>query len=167
MKGLIIMMEYNGYSIESIKKIYEIGKSCKSIEEIVNKMGNKGLDAIAIAEAGMKYGDSMTIEEKSWYRIGEPAVDIYGACYKNSYNFANDCPEDGVSVVTESWLNSLKSVFFGAHDNKELASKGIYEIKGVMIGFGGDDEPLIYPTDWAKKTRVKTFNGLKKLVKNA
>jgi hypothetical protein len=160
-------IEYNAYSIESIRKIYSIGKSCKSIEEVVDKMNGKSLDAIMIAEAGMKYGDSITIEEKTWYRIGEPAVNVYEACYKNSYNFADDCPEDGVSVVTESWLDSVKAVFFGAHDNDKLASRGIYEIKGVMIGFGGDDEPLIYPTDWAKKTKVKTLNGLKKLIKNA
>lgn len=49
-------------------------------------------------------------EIREYYRIGEPRCDGHG-CYLPSYNFAEDRPENGVSVVTTAWLNSFKSVF--------------------------------------------------------
>ena len=48
-----------------------------------------------------------------------------------------------------------------------MKNRGIYRIKGIQIGFGGDDEPVIYATDWAEKTRIRTFTGLEKAVKTA
>ena len=94
-------------------------------------------------------------------------MDWHGDCYKSSYNYADERPEDGISVVTIEWLHSLKSVFFGAHDDDKLKNRGVYRIKGIQIGFGGDDEPVIYATDWAEKTRIRTFTGLEKAVKTA
>lgn len=165
------MNKYNGYSVNTIKKLFEIGKEFASknmtTEEAIEalfEIGYYDTDSINIVKAGMMYGDRIVIEEKTWYRVGEPTIDTYGSCYKNSYNFAEDRAESGVSVVTTNWLNSLKSVFFGAHDNNKLKNSGVYKIKGVQIGFGGDDEPVIYATDWAEKTRIKTFAGLKKAV---
>lgn len=167
-------MKYNGYSGKTVKRLFEIGKECEqkgmTASEVVDRLAELGFtndEAYNIAFAGMKYGDRITIiEEKNWYRIGEPAMDWYGGCYKSSYNYADGCPEEGISVVTTEWLHSLKSIFYGAHDDDKLKSRGVYRIKGVQIGFGGDDEPVIYATGWAEKTRIRTFSGLEKAVKN-
>lgn len=166
-------MTYNAYGIKTITKLFELGKEFKeknmNTSEVVDalwELGYQDVESLNIVSAGMNYGDRIdTIEERTYYRIGEPIVDSYGSFYKNSYNYAEDRPEIGISVVTENWMNSLKSVFFGAHDNEKLKAKGIYKIKGVQIGFGGDDEPLIYATDWAEKTQIHTVNGLMKAIK--
>lgn len=168
------MPKYNGYSEKVIKRLFEIGMDCEqegmTAYEVVDRLAEQGFtsdDSYNIALAGMKYGDRITIKEKIWYRIGEPVLDWYGDCYKSSYNYSDERPEDGVSVVTIEWLHSLKAVFFGAHDGNKLKNRGVYKIKGVQIGFGGDDEPVIYATDWAEKTRIHTFKGLEKAVKTA
>lgn len=167
------MKKYNGYSGKTVKRLFELGKEYEqkgmTTSEVINCLAELGFEsdeACEIAFAGMKYGDRIAIEEKNWYRIGEPAIDWYGDCYKNSYNYADERPEEGISVVTSKWLHSLKSVFFGAHDDATLKSRGVYRIKGVQIGFGGDDEPVIYATDWAERTKIRTFAGLEKAVKN-
>lgn len=166
--------KYNGYSEKVIRQLFEIGRACGQEEmtayDVVDRLAEQGYasdDAYDIAIAGMKYGDRIVIEEKIWYRIGEPALDWYGNCYKSSYNYADERPEDGISVVTIEWLHSLKSVFFGAHDDNKLKNRGVYKIRGIQIGFGGDDEPVVYATDWAEKTRIRTFTGLEKAVKTA
>lgn len=105
-------------------------------------------------------------EIKTFYRIGRPREDGYGFYYP-SYNFADDRPEEGVSVVTEEWLNSLKSVFFGTSD-EDIRKKGVYSIVGFAIpNVGGDGETLIFPTEYAKNTRIRTRNGLLKAIKNS
>lgn len=105
-------------------------------------------------------------EIKTFYRIGRPREDGYGFYYP-SYNFADDRPEEGVSVVTEEWLNSLKSVFFGTSD-EDIRKKGVYSIVGFAIpNVGGDGETLIFPTEYAKNTRIRTRSGLLKAIKNS
>ncbi len=37
--------------------------------------------------------------------------------------------------------------------------------KGVIIDYGGDDEPLIYPTDWAEKTSICCKDDILKAIK--
>lgn len=81
-----------------------------------------------------------------------------------SYNFAEDRPEDGVSVVTAAWLNSFKSVFFNTTD-ENISKRGVYKIKGFSLpGTGGDNETMICPMDWAVKTDIKTREDLEKAV---
>ncbi len=162
---------YNSYSFESIKKLWKMAKDFSerrlTTEEEINELCEKGytdMDAICIVTSFVTLNQFDTIEEKEYYRIGEPRIDEYGPCYLHSFNFADDKRESGVSVATTGWLNSMKSVFFGAHDNDKLRARGVYKIKGVIIGFGGDDEPLIYPTDWAEKTRIRTLAGLRKVL---
>lgn len=101
-------------------------------------------------------------EIKTYYRIGKPQIDECGSFYKPSYNFSDQKYEPGVSVVTESWLNSLKSVFWNAESR--CKTHGIYSFRGVQIGLGGDDEPVVMPIEWAKKERVSSISGLKKLI---
>lgn len=160
-------MKYNGYSVNQFKEIYNMGIGCKTVYEVMDKLEMNGyhdVKSTEIACLGMENGEA-EIEEKTWYRIGEPIVEMYGNYYKNSYNYAEDRPEAGISVINSQWLNSLKSIFFGVIE--KVKTVGVYEIKGIQIGTGGDDEPLIYATDWAKKTRIRSVSGLRKLVKNA
>lgn len=161
-------MKYNGYSVEIITKLFEIGKQQLDVDaalDAVEKIANPADEWVwAIVEGGKQYGDEIDkLEEKTYYRIGEPRICRWDDNYYPSHNFAEDRNEIGVSVVTEAWLHSLKSIFFGA--DERCKTRGVWEIKGVLIGFGGDDEPLIVPTDWAKKTRVRSLSGLTKLVK--
>jgi hypothetical protein len=165
------MEKYDAYGIKGITKLFNLAKEFAennmNNHEVVYtlmEMGYNDPDAMNIVDSAMKYGDKLTVEEKIWYRIGEPITNAYGNAYKASYNYAEDRPENGISVVTADWMHSLKSVFFGAHDNDTIKTKGIYKIKGVQIGFGGDDEPLIYATDWAEKTDITTVDELEKVV---
>ena len=165
------MEKYDAYGIKGITKLFNLAKEFAEknmkIHEVVYtlmEMGYNDPDAINIVDAAMKYGNKLTAEEKIWYRIGEPIINAHGNAYKASYNYAEDRPESGISVVTANWMHSLKSVFFGAHDDDTIKAKGIYKIKGVQIGFGGDDEPLIYATDWAEKTDITTVDELEKVV---
>mgnify|MGYP004668670961 CR=1 FL=1 len=165
------MTKYNAYGLKTIKKYVEMGKQAAlngtPLDVIANQLFESGVyssEPMKFVEAGYRYGDKIEIVEREFYRIGEPAIGCYGNCYHASYNYAEDAPEEGISVVTNDWLHSMKSVFFGAHDDEKLRSRGVYKIKGVVVGFGGDDEPLIYATDWAKKTRIRTYNGLEKAV---
>lgn len=160
-------MKYNCYSIKTLNKYLEVAKDFrgKGLDpyQLLKELKVLGYTSCSDVSMITNLIDSEveTIEEKTYYRIGEPVIDTYGNYYKPSYNFADDRPEIGVSVVTISWLNSLKSVFFGAHDPEKLKVRGIYEIKGVCIGFGG----LIYPTGWAKKTKLRSVSGLIKALK--
>ena len=165
------MTNYNAYGLKTIKKYAEIGKQFAqeglTWEKIMDRLPESKIfdqDILKFVDIGYRYGDKIEIVEREFYRIGEPRFCHEGNYYYPSYNYAEDRPENGISVVTTAWLHNLKSVFFGAHDDEKLRSRGIYKIKGVVIGFGGDNEPLIYATDWAKKTRIRTYNGLEKAV---
>ena len=100
---------------------------------------------------------------ETFYRIGNCRQDETYNYYYNSWNFADDRREIGVSVITKEWLNSLKSVFFGTSTEK-IKARGIYKIEGIVIGRGGDGEPLIIPTSWAEKTKIRILKGLKKIL---
>lgn len=161
-------MKYNEYSLTTIKKIIEQGKNLRNRFSTMDELEMNTdfrFDELRFVEIGFNFPD-FEPNVAEFYRIGEPAVDNYSGCYKNSWNFAEDRREDGVSVVTTAWLNSMKSVFFGSTD-EHIKARGIYKIKGFALPTtGGDDEPLIVPLDWAEKTKIRTRNGLAKAVKN-
>jgi hypothetical protein len=168
------MERYNSYSTQTVKKLFEFGNECYeggindyAVLDKLNAMGFTDDISWHLVAAGMKYGDRITtIEEKWWYRIGAPRICEEGDYYYCSFNFAEEKSEMGISVATSEWLESFKAIFFGAHDDEKLKNRGIYKIKGIQIGFGGDDEPVIYATDWAEKTRIRSVSGLKKALKN-
>ena len=158
---------HNSYGVKGVKKYIKAGQECEDRDELTRKIYSSDLDsdAIHLMELGFKNKDFdvETMKISTYLRIGEPS-EAYDQ-YQSSYNSADDVMEDGVSVVTSAWLKSMKSVFFGS-SNDDLKRKGVYEIKGIRLpSTGGDDETLIYPTDWAKKTSIKTNSGLKKAVK--
>lgn len=161
-------MKYNQYSFSTIKKLINIGQTAakegKSEYEVCDLIEEPS--EAEFIYLGYQNPDYEIGEIREYYRIGEPREDGHGS-YLPSYNFAEDRPEDGVSVVTTAWLNSYKSVFFNTTDEK-IASRGIYKIKGFALpGVGGDDETMICPMDWAVKTDIRTRDDLEKAVMEA
>ena len=163
-------MKYNQYPLNYIKKLIVKGQEAtKEFNSIDSFLYSIDYDFGEEEFLGLGFKnpdfDVDSIEIKEYYRIGEPVLDYGGKSY-NSYNFAEERSEAGVSVVTTEWLHSLKSIFFGTDDNK-IASKGVYKIKGFAIPHvGGDDETLIIPMDFAEKTDIKTRDELEKAVEN-
>lgn len=157
--------EYNEYPFSRIERFIEKGKKAREEEK------NEAELAYMASSLGefefMKLGyDNPNFEPiiGEFYRIGEPRKDGYGK-YKPSWNYAEDKPEDGVSVVTSAWLNSMKSVFFNTTD-ENIEKRGVYKIRGFALpSSGGDEETLICPLDWAEKTRIRTRDGLERAVK--
>lgn len=161
-------MKYNQYSLNFVKKLIARGqKAAKEYDKLDDFLYNIDFDfgEEKFLTMGFKNPDFDvdSIEIKEYYRIGEPVLGADGK-YKNSYNFAEERPEVGVSVVTTAWLHSLKSIFFGTDDDK-IASKGVYKIKGFAVpNVGGDDETLIIPMDFAEKTDIKSRDELERVV---
>lgn len=163
--------KYNSWNLENIKRIYEFAKELHglSVYEQYDRLPEKyamDSDAATLMSAftdAIDHNLDLTLEVKDFYRIGEPRMN-YDGTYRPSWNYADNKPELGISVVTSEWLDSFKAIFFGAHDDEKLATRGIYKIKGVQITTGGDDEPLIYAMDWAEKTKIRTLEGLRKAV---
>ena len=157
--------EYNEYSFSRIKRFIEKGK----------KERKEGKDEVELAYTASSLGEFEFLKLGydnpgfepiigEFYRIGEPREDGYGK-YKPSWNYAEDRPEDGVSVVTSAWLKSMKSVFFNTTD-ENIEKRGVYKIRGFALpSSGGDEETLICPLDWAEKTRIRTRDGLERAVK--
>lgn len=159
---------YNQYSLKTIRRLVKEGaeasRKFRTVEEmIVNSDYSLGeLEFVCI---GFHNPDFVPGEAEVFYRIGEPRLNRMDGCYARSYNYVEDRPESGVSVVTTGWLRSMKSVFFGATDDK-IADRGVWKVKGLRLpSSGGDDEILIIPVDWAEKTRIKTRAGLERAVK--
>lgn len=116
-----IKASYDAWGINSINKFMKIGIECREsgmsepecVHHAVYELNVEGSEAITFVASGYRYGSEFyPAKIKTWYRIGEPRQDIYNGAYHNSYNFAEDKPEDGVSVISESWLHSTKSIFF-------------------------------------------------------
>lgn len=163
----MIDMKYNEYSFEKIKKLIAEGRAAamkgQSMMDFLYSTDYK-LQEYRFAAMGFENVDFIPGEIREFYRIGEPIIDE-GGCYKNSYNYKDNRPENGVSVVTTKWLDSITSIFFGTSDDI-IAKRGIYKIRGFIIpGSGGDGEPLICPMGWAEKTRIRTRAGLYRAVK--
>lgn len=158
---------YNGYSYKTIKKLISKGQEFSKKYSTLNELlysENVSFDEWELIALGYENPNYIP-QIGTFYRIGEPILDIHKGCYRPSYNFAEDRSEEGVSVVTTKWLNSLKSIFWGADDEK-IKKLGVYKITGVILPYvGGDDEITIFPLDYAKKTYIKTRNGLERAVK--
>lgn len=164
------MEKYNQYSISKIKNLIaqgaEAANDYASIDDLLYSH-DYTLSEFELVEIGFQNPNFVPGEVKEYYRIGEPIIDKFTGTYKPSYNFADDKPEIGVSVVTIEWLNSFKSIFFGTSD-EDIEAKGVYKIKGIELpSTGGDDETLILPIDWAVKTKIRTRAGLKAAVKKS
>lgn len=162
--------DYNSYSLDTVKRLIKRGQQLsEKYDNFTKLMYNESLNFGETKFIGIGFDNptfnTELLKTQKFLRIGEPAVDSFGNEYLASYNHGGDYRENGVSVVTSSWLKSMKSVFFVSSDEK-LASRGVYEIEGIDLNFqGGDDETLIYPTSWAKKTNIKSRKKLETVVK--
>ena len=160
-------MEYNEYSFEKIKELIAEGQAASnkydSLEDLIYSK-DYSLSAFEYIELGYDNPDWKIGDIETYYRIGEPIIDELAGKYKSSYNYADDRPECGVSVITTKWLHSFKSIFFGTSD-EDLQRRGVYKITGFALpSTGGDDELLVKPLDWAVKTRIRTRDGLERAV---
>lgn len=163
-------MNYNVCDFSVLKRAAKIGEKYRGRDwnkiteaELADEIiyYDLGEEAYLVALAAVKY--DITFEVKTWYRVGEPCIDYMAQRYNPSYNYAEGHYEAGVSVCSEQWLHSMKSMF-SFTDTRVLRGRGIWEIRGFQIGAGGDDEPLIFPVDWAKRLRVYSRAALEKLV---
>lgn len=141
------------YDMNDIKSVYEMAKKLNPPKE---SFLEKDFEADFLFECTRKFGFPIlniagsaynsyhrngyipTFEIKKWYRIGKPILDEGGFTYKNSWNFAENRREDGISVITKEWLNSFKAIFFNITD-EAVQKKGIYEIEGFVIGKGKEN----------------------------
>ena len=168
---------YTHGSKEQIKELIRMGQQAEDNAELRYLAEDRyGRDAYPLLRMGYENPDMNVdeyvdnLKEKEYYRVGEPRVRVgyngdHDYYYDLSNNFADDRPEYGVSAISGDWLNSLKSTFYGTDDAK-LKARGIYKVKGIELPYtGGDGEPMIFPTDWAEKTRIRTRAGLEKAVK--
>lgn len=127
-------MKYNEYSYETIKKLIAEGQEFKKkgwTEEEIVWNNDYCLSESRFVMIGYNNPDFILGEIKEFYRIGEPAIDSYG-CYLSSFNRPEDRREDGVSIVTSSWLSSWSGLFFGT-DDETIARRGVYKIKGFLL----------------------------------
>lgn len=163
-------LKFDQYSLDTIIKLINQGKemSDKYNGNYINFAYSEDYDRFTFSQLdfvniGFTYPDFIPTVD-TFYRIGCPRLAENGNYYP-SYNFAENKPEAGISVVTENWLNSFKSVFFGTSD-EDIKNKGVYKIVGFKLpDTGGDDEPLIIALQEAQKTRIKTRKGLMRAVK--
>lgn len=154
---------YNAYSYKTFCRLVKEGQDAqragKSDDDLFREYAFMDFNVVMI---GYDNPDWIPEEPKTFYRIGEPILDELAGEYRSSFNFMDNCPEMGVSVINKDWIESMRAVFFGISSDK-LAKRGVYEIEGIRLPYkGGDGEPLIYPTNWAKKTRIQTVAGLKR-----
>lgn len=156
-------MEYSRLSINAIKKIGEhaiADGEQAAFSWAIDTYGPWILDWISpIIRASIN--GTIDFTEREYYRIGEP-IATPADCYSPSFNFADQHFEHGVSVVSIGWLHSLKSVFFNAETR--CKTRGVWKITGISLTVGGDDEPVIYPTSWAVKTKIRSVSGLERAV---
>lgn len=159
-------VEYNEYSYETIKRLISEGQKAAKEYDSINDFlyaTDYTFSEWEYVGLGSEYPDWEIGEIKTYYRIGEPAIDRDGR-YANSYNHADDRPEAGVSVATIGWLHSFKSVFFSS-DDEAIKRRGVYKIVGFELpNLGGDDEILIRPMDWAERTDINTREELEHAV---
>ena len=122
------------------RKYYELGKKWgtydKYFEEATEEaMNMDGWEAMAAFKAGAR-GYEFKIEE--WERYGEMRVANDG--YVNrSWNYADNTPEDGVSVATPEWEKTISGMFIIAGAEKKI------KVRGIQVGIGSDGEPAILP----------------------
>lgn len=120
------------------KKYYEAGQqAAKSYNSLRVAMCESDLPLYWPAQKAFDMGFSgVDWEVKEYERLGNVPED------RPSYNYKEQEPEHGVSVVTEEWKKTIAGVFFmGKYGNREMV-----KFNGVFTGYyGGDDEPLVLP----------------------
>lgn len=157
-------IKYNEYSMDHIKELVCIGQEMKKKYADYDEMQASEFDNYHFTEwyfidMGWEFQNYCPGEIKTFYRIGEPRINQELGCYRCSFNYADDRPEMGVSVIDSEWLNGLSCRYFDIR-------RGVYSIPGFKIPYrGGDGETLIRPMGWAKKTRIRTWEGIQKRLK--
>ena len=89
------------------------------------------------------------LTEKTWERIGCPPYDYNWDTYCRSWNHRDSDWEFGLSVMDDDWKQRINYAWW----KDSIPERGLWEVKGIQIGWGSDGEPVIIPTSEA--VRVK------------
>lgn len=120
------------------KKYYEAGKKlAKVYGDMYDAIYEERIpDYWPILKAFQMGFDGQPWEVKEYERLGD------GPSGGPSYNYREQMPEKGVSVITDEWLKSIAGIFFTA----KYGDRKMVKFNGVFTGFyGGDGEPLVLP----------------------
>lgn len=157
---------YGGFSADTINEMYSLAKKHKDINDFYHAFVKKyGYDWTIeadtvwnMAQDDCEYDCSVNF----YYRIGEPHLDEENNKYIPSENTVNGGYEKGVSVISPDWLESVEHALYGV-DYEKVKERGIWVIPGIEVGKGIDGEPVIYPTDFARKTNLTSVYQVKKM----
>ena len=91
-----------------------------------------------------RWAKDFELVEKEWERFSLPRIDNRYNEYITSYNYRDDYAEAGISVIDENYKKTIGYIYFSSTEK-------LYKIKGIQVGFGSDNEPVIIPTSEAKE----------------
>jgi len=120
------------------KKYYEAGKqAAKVYSDVFEAMWEEQIPDYWPIQKAFDLGfNGVTWEIKEYERLGSVPED------GPSYNYMDQRPEKGVSVVTEDWKKTIHGIFFMS----KYGNRQTVKFNGVFTGFyGGDGEPLVLP----------------------
>jgi len=143
---------------EYAQHLIRIGEQAKTPDDVVRLMNEHG-DSHSVVyclwgghyKTRGRWMDDFDIEEKTWRRIGEPKYDPLREDWIASRNYRDGINELGISVMDADWEKTVSAAFI----KTSAAERGIYEMKGIQIGWGSDGEPVIVPTSVPKKVEVE------------
>jgi len=119
------------------KGFYEAGQeAAKRYRNLFDAMYEERVPEYWPAQKSFDMGfNGVGWEVKSYERLGDVPAGP-------SYNYMDQRPEKGVSVVTDEWKNTIHGAFFMA----KYGNRPVTKFHGVFVGhYGGDGEPLVLP----------------------
>lgn len=119
------------------KEYYEAGKQASRVyRDMFDAMWEERIPDYWPAQKAFQMGfNGVTWEVKEYERLGDVPDGP-------SYNYMDQRPEKGVSVVTDEWQKTIHGMFFMS----KYGSRKVVRFNGVFTGYyGGDGEPLVLP----------------------
>lgn len=118
------------------KKYYDMGsQASKKYSDMFDAMYEMRVDFWAAQKAFDMGFHGIAWEVKEYQRLGNIPEGP-------SFNYMDQSPEHGVSVITDEWKQTIHGMFF----MEKYGNRKIVTFRGVFVGhFGGDGEPLVLP----------------------
>lgn len=119
------------------KKYHEAGKkAAKVYQSLSDAMWEERVPEYWPAQKAFDMGfKGVAWEVKEYQRLGNVPDGP-------SYNFMDQAPEKGVSVITDEWQKTVHGIFFMTKNS----GRKVIKFNGVFTGhYGGDGEPLVLP----------------------
>jgi hypothetical protein len=121
------------------KKFYEVGKKAsEDYHNLFDAMWEENIPDYWPAQKAFDMGfNNINWEVEEYERLGTVPDGP-------SYNYMEQTPEKGVSVITEEWKKTIAGIFF----LEKYGNREVTKFNGVFTGyFGGDGEPLVLPVE--------------------